>query len=71
MAGYLARYEVWADPDAGDKGNPWWDMPEAIPYSRARMRSDATETHSVIIVNNDGSLTYDQAQVEIEVYPNE
>jgi len=55
----LAEYTVTADY--------WTDMPEAQPRSRARVKNKRPDAQ--IIVNDDGSLSYDpDANIEIDTY---
>lgn len=62
-----ARYVVWGDsPD----NNPWYDLAEAEPRSRARLIDDRPFTidQATVIVNDDGTLTYDSGYVEVQPY---
>lgn len=66
----LAKYTVMAE---------WWvDMPEALPRARARVkakgssvkakRSNDVDVTAEVVVNDDGSLTYDPSIVEVDEY---
>lgn len=60
----VALYVVTEDPDHGCL---WVDIPEAKPRARARKR-DRRFNDQPVIVNEDGSLKYDEQAVEIDRY---
>ena len=50
----------------------WTDMPEALPRSRARIKTKGAKEEDLfaeVIVNDDGTLTYDaDAGIEVDPY---
>lgn len=61
-----ARYRVYLSPDGPDFDNPWVDMPEAEPRTRAKLKEDAEVSEAFVVVNDVGGVDFDEAVVEID-----
>lgn len=61
-----ARYRVYPSIDGPEFENPWVDMPEAEPRTRARLKADAGVPEAFVVVNDAGGVDYDEVHVEID-----
>lgn len=65
---YQVNRPDWRNPE---KGNPWYDIAEARPRGKARLRDDAEPDEAFITVDEDGKLDFDRQMVEFEAYEEE